>query len=92
MDELKQKAINNGAEEFGTSKAAGKRFYVIYQGRRINFGSKSGSTYIDHGDEQLRDLWYKRHSKIKNKHGDYVINLKTSPDWWAARILWPKTI
>jgi len=90
MEKLKQSATELGAEDFGESNVKGKRYYVVYQGRRLNFGSKTGSTFIDHGDEQLRDLWYKRHSKIKNKHGDYVVNLKTSGDWWAARLLWPK--
>jgi hypothetical protein len=90
MEKLRDRAIQLGAEDFDYSKAAGKRYYVVYQGRKINFGSAQGRAYIDHGDSDKRDLWYKRHSKIKNKHGDYVINLKTSPDWWAARILWPK--
>lgn len=90
MDELKQKAIQLGAEDFEVSKVKGKLYCVTYQGRRINFGSKTGSTYIDHGDSDIRDAWYKRHSKIKNKYGEYVINLKTSPSYWSARILWPK--
>ena len=28
-----------------------KRFYVIYNNKVINFGSKVGQTFIDHGDK-----------------------------------------
>ena len=87
--ELRAKALNLGATEFGPSRVKGKRLYVIYDGKRINFGSDVGSTFIDHGDKIKRKNWYARHSQIKNKSGEYVINLKTSPDFWAAKILWP---
>ena len=85
---LEQKAKALGASELGISRARDKRLYVIYDGMRLNFGLKTGSTFIDHGNKTLRDAWYARHSKIKNKQGQYVINLKTSPDYWAYHILW----
>lgn len=88
MEQLKEKALRLGAEDFGQSKAKDKRFYVVYQGKKINFGSKTGSTYLDHKDDAKRDAWIARHSKIKNKHGDYVMGLKTSGDWWAKHLLW----
>jgi hypothetical protein len=88
MEALRRKAIGYGASEFGKSKVKGKRYYVVYQNRKINFGSDVGSTFIDHGDLVKRKAWYARHSKIQNKNGEYVINLKTSPDYWAAKILW----
>jgi len=88
MDKLRTKAKALGASEFGISKVKGKRFYVIYQGKRINFGSDTGKTFIDHGNEKKRDAWYARHSKIKDKHDNLVINNKTSPSFWSARILW----
>jgi hypothetical protein len=88
MEAVRSKALSYGATEFGKSKVKGKRFYVIYDGKRINFGSDVGSSFIDHHDEKKRKAWYARHSKIKNKLGEYVINLKSSPDWWSAKILW----
>jgi len=88
MEALRKKAISLGATEFGVSKVKTKRYYVVYQNRKINFGSESGETYIDRGNDVKRKNWYARHSKIQNKHGQYVINLKTSPDWWSAKILW----
>ena len=85
---LKQKALGFGASEFGESKVKDKRFYVVYNGKKINFGSRVGSTYIDHKDDKKRNAWYARHSKIKNKSGDYVINDKNSASFWSAKILW----
>lgn len=88
MDKLRTRAKALGASEFGMSKVKGKRFYVIYQDKRINFGSDNGKTFIDHGDKKKRDAWYARHSKIKNKNDKYVINNVLSPSFWSARILW----
>ena len=88
MEKLRTKAISLGASDFGISKSKNKRFYVIYQGKKINFGLKTGSTFIDHGDSTIRRAWIARHSKIKNKEGQYVINLKTSPNFWNLKILW----
>ena len=61
---LKQKALSLGATDFGPSKAKGKRFYVIYNGKRINFGLLGGQTFIDHQDTAKRKAWRARHSKI----------------------------
>ena len=88
MDKLKKKAISLGASEFGVSTVKNKRFYVIYQGKKINFGLKGGSTFIDHGDSTKRRAWIARHSRITNKEGQYVIKLRTSADFWSKNILW----
>lgn len=88
MEILNKKAISLGATDFGRSKTVNKRFYVVYNGKTINFGSKFGKTFIDHEDSYKRSAWYARHSKILNKKGQNVINLKTSPSYWSANLLW----
>jgi hypothetical protein len=88
MDVLRSRAMGLGAIDFGLSERKDKRFYVLYNGRVINFGSKHGQTFIDHGDTAIRYAWLSRHSKIKNKVGELVINLKTSPSYWSHNILW----
>ena len=88
MDQLRTKALSLGATEFGKSSVKGKRFYVIYSGRRINFGSNTNNTYIDHGDDKLREAWRARHSKIKLKDGRFAYRVPTQADYWAWRILW----
>ena len=50
IEKLNKKAQRLGATSFGLSKKRYKRFHVIYDGRIIHFGSKYGSTYIDHKD------------------------------------------
>ena len=86
--DLRKKALKLGATEFNKSSVKGKRFYVVYNGKRINFSSKTGATFIDHGNKRVRDEWYARHSKIKDKDGNLVINDKTSASYWSHQILW----
>ena len=74
MDNLYKKAIKLGASDFGISTTLHKRFFVVYDGRMINFGSKHAKTFIDHHDDDKRKAWIARHSKIKNKDGQYVIH------------------
>jgi hypothetical protein len=85
---LNIKARKLGATEFGKSTVKDKRFYVIYNNKIINFGSKTGRTFYDHGSKKLREAWYARHSKITDKMGNFVINDKSSPSYWAAQLLW----
>ena len=72
------KALELGATDFDISEKKDKRFYVIYNNKKIHFGSKTGKTFIDHKDETKKDNWYARH----------VINLKSSPSYWSAHLLW----
>lgn len=88
MDKLRNKAYSLGASDFGISPKNDKRFYVIYDNKIIHFGAKNGHTFIDHHDNQKRKAWVARHSKIKNKYNQYVINLKSSPSYWSKNILW----
>ena len=89
MNELKQKALKLGATDFGSSDKSGKRFFVIYKDERIDFGSQSRNTFFDNPDRDKRKNWYARHSKNINKRtGKPFIQEKTSPLFWAAKILW----
>ena len=87
-NKLKQKILSLGATEAGISNAKGKRFYVVYKGKRINFGAKGGQTFLDHKDEKKRKAWRARHSKIRDKQGRLVHKLKTSASYWSWHILW----
>ena len=49
------------------SKSKNKRFTAVFSdGSRIDFGSKRGSTYIDHGDNIKRINYIKRHKVNEN--------------------------
>lgn len=87
LDQLKQKALKLGASDLGESSVKGKRLYVIYNGKRINFGSDVGQTYIDHGDNKKRKAWRARHSQIL-RGGYPAYKQKDSAAYWAWKILW----
>lgn len=50
------------------SRAKGKRFKAVFVDERppINFGSKGGSTFIDHGDRDKRKAYISRHRVNEN--------------------------
>jgi hypothetical protein len=87
-EQLENKAFKLGASQFGISNRLNKRFYVIYNNNTIHFGSKTGKTYIDHHNIDLRKNWIARHSKIQNSKGEYVITIKDSPSYWSKNLLW----
>jgi hypothetical protein len=87
-EQLEKKAFKLGASQFGISNRLNKRFYVIYNNKTIHFGSKTGKTYIDHRNNELRKNWIARHSKIRNLKGEYVITIKDSPSYWSKNLLW----
>lgn len=89
MEKLRQKALKLGATDFGRSDKPTKRFFVIYKDKRIDFGSDSRNTFFDKPDKEKRKNWYARHSTNINKRtGKKFINEKTSPLYWASKILW----
>ena len=87
FQKLDKKARKYGASAFGLSTTKNKRFYVIYDNRIINFGSKIGQTYIDHGDKKKRLAWRARHSKIL-KDGLPAYKNKLSPEFWNWHLTW----
>ena len=88
METLRKKALALGATDFGKSKVKHKRFYVIYNGKKINFGLDTGSTYIDHKDKKKRNAWQARHSKIKLKDGTPAYKNKNQSSYWSWNLLW----
>lgn len=90
FNKLNIKARNLNASDFGLSDRKNKKYFVIYDDKKINFGSPTGSTYIQHHDDKKRKAWIARHSMIFNKEADRVIDLPESPSYWSKRLLWDK--
>jgi hypothetical protein len=88
MEGLEKKAFDLGATEFGKSKRKDKKYYVVYQGKKINFGSAGGQTFLDHGDEKKKENWKARHSKIVDKNGIPFYTKKTSAEHYSYYLLW----
>jgi len=68
---------------FYPSSRKGKRYRMVFANPKliIDFGLKTGSTYIDHGDEIKRKNYLSRHSKNE----DWT---KINPGSASAIILW----
>ena len=52
--------------------------------KTVHFGSKLGSSYIDHGDDKIKNAWTARH-KVRGTFNDYK-----SPSALAYHVLWNK--
>jgi hypothetical protein len=95
LKEARVIALNKGIiklpEQLQLSKAKNKRFVIVNNdGLRINFGLwpfTGSGTYLDHKDDKLKSSWRSRHSKIM-KAGKPAYLDKTSPEYYAWRILW----
>lgn len=82
-------------EELVTSTRKDKRFAItLNEHGKINtyhFGLKSGTTFIDHGDEKKREAYIARHmGNKKEKH--LISNLIPSPALFSAKLLWGQTM
>ena len=86
--DLKTKALKLGATEFSKSKNKNKKYYVVYNGKKIHFGLDTGSTFIDHKDKKKKDAWRARHSKILLKDGTPAYKNKQKPAYWSWHLLW----
>jgi len=48
------------------SPVKGKRFRIDMNDHHHDFGSDVGKTYIEHGDNKIKQAWIARHRKDKN--------------------------
>jgi hypothetical protein len=86
--EIHDKALSLGATDFGYSKVMGKKYFVIYNGKKINFGASGYSDFTKHKDPKRKARYRARHSKILNKEGKPAYKDKTSPAYWSWNLLW----
>ena len=49
-----------------TSTRADKRLMAEFPNRTVHFGSKGGSTFIDHGDDEGKAAWLARHAATED--------------------------
>ena len=66
-----------------------KRFVVEMDNNRdkFHFGLKTGRTFIDHGNELLRENYWKRHYANPTEKR-LIDNLIPSPSLFSALLLW----
>ena len=62
-----------------------KRLKANFGNKTVHFGSKSGSTFVDHGNEKTKKAWEARH-KVNENWRDY-----DSAGALAKHVLWNKS-
>ena len=85
------KRLISKPEDLVISNTKGKRFAVIRDGKRVNFGVwpySGAGTYLDHRDDKIRTAWRARHSKILLKDGTPSYLKVGTPEYYAWNILW----
>lgn len=86
-----QKKIIDTPTQLEISKVKNKRFAIIKDGKRINFGVwpySAAGTYLDHQDNKIRLAWRARHSKIVLKDGRKAYLVPGTAEYYAWNILW----
>jgi len=82
-------------EELINSTRKDKRFAITLtedgKTKTYHFGLKSGTTFIDHGDEAKREAYLARHMGNK-KEKKLIETLTPSPALFSAKLLWGQTM
>lgn len=70
------------------SPRKGKKYRAIFDdGKKIDFGLKGSSTYLDHHDKQKRFAYWARHIKGRGERA-LIDNLIPSPSLLSMGLLW----
>lgn len=88
LEKVISKAKSLGATDVGVSRAKGKKYYVIYNGKRLNFGASGMDDFLDHKDAVRRKSFRARAQGIKRKDGTKAYADKSSPLYWSYNVLW----
>ena len=88
---LTKKAQKLGAETLDYSTRKNNKYMVtLPEGKKVHFGSPKYPDFLFHKDEERRDRYLSRATKIKNKQGELTYNNPESSNFWSTHLLWPK--
>lgn len=86
---LTKKAQKLGAESLDYSTRKNNKYMVtLPEGKKVHFGSPKYADYLIHKDDERRDRYLSRATKIKNKQGELTHNKPESPNFWSYNLLW----
>ena len=86
---LTKKAQKLGAESLDYSTRKNNKYMVtLPEGKKVHFGSPKYPDYLFHKDEEGRDRYLSRATKIKNRQGELTHQIKESPNFWSSKLLW----
>ena len=67
-----------------------KYMVTLKSGKKVHFRSKKLADYLTHKDDDRRDKYLARATKIKNKQGELTHKNPESANFWSVNLLWPK--
>lgn len=86
---LSKKAQKLGAESIDYSTRKNNKYMVKLPTRKkVHFGSPKYPDYLFHKDEDRREKYLARATKIKNKQGELTHNKPESANYWSTKLLW----
>ena len=85
---LTKKAQKLGAETLDYSTRKNNKYMVtLPEGKKVHFGSPKYPDFLFHKDEERRDRYLSRATKIKNKQGELTYNNPESSNFWSTHLL-----
>jgi hypothetical protein len=85
---LRNKAFNLGCTKFGVSTKGNYKYFCVYNGRTVHFGYRLMSDFLWHKDEERRQKYRARHSKVLLKDGRPSYKVKGTPAYFSWNLLW----
>ena len=86
---LTKKAQKLGAESLDYSTRKNNKYMVtLPEGKKVHFGSPKYPDYLYHKDQERRDKYLARASKIKNRQGELTYKDPNSSNFWSYNLLW----
>ena len=86
---LTKKAQKLGAETLDYSTRKNNKYMVtLPEGKKVHFGSPKYPDFLFHKDQERRDRYLSRATKIKNRQGEFTHELIESPNFWSSKLLW----
>ena len=83
------KAQKLGAETLDYSTRKNNKYMVtLPEGKKVHFGSPKYPDFLFHKDEERRDRYLSRATKIKNRQGELTHEIRESPNYWNTKLLW----
>jgi len=85
---IERNARFRGATQFGLSNRLHKKYFVVYDGKKIHFGDKRFQDFTIHGDKRRRDNYRSRHKGVKLLSGRPAYLDKSQPSYYSYWLLW----
>ena len=84
---LPKKAKKLGADSLQYSKRKNLKYMVVYNDKKIHFGSAKTEDYLTHHDQVRREKYFNKAKRITDKDGRLTHELPFYPNYWSVNLL-----